>query len=270
MNSWMYKIGILVVFSTLLLSCKGEFEKVRASGDAQFILVKANEYFDKAQYLKAQTLYEQILTSFRGKAESEGMYFNYAQTHFELGNFILAAFYYESFTTNFASSPRVQDAAFKAAYCNFLLSPDASLDQESTLNAIEKFEEYANRYPDSDRIPEINRNIDAMRRKLEHKAFKTCKLYYDMKLYTSANRSFKNLLLEFPETQKADEIKYLIIKSSYLMAKNSVLSKQEERYEEVMKDYTTYKSKIMKSKYSNEISAMIKESELRLNYLRNG
>jgi outer membrane protein assembly factor BamD len=270
MNSWIYKMGLLVVLSTFLLSCKGEFEKVRASGDAQFILAKANDYFAKGQFLKAQTLYEQILTSFRGKAESEGMYINYAQTHFELGNFIMAAFYYESFTTNFASSPRVQDAAYKAAYCNFLLSPEPALDQQYTLKAIEGFEEYANRYPESDRIPEINRNIDAMRKKLEQKAFKTCKLYYDMKIYTSANRSFKNLLLEFPETQRADEIKYLIIKSSYLMAKNSVLSKQEERYEEVIKDYTTYKNKIKNSKYSNEINAMIKESELRLNYLRNG
>lgn len=262
---------IAVMLPVLFLaSCKGEFERVRASGDPQFILVKANEYFEKEEYLKAQTLYEQILTSFRGKAEAEQLYFNYANTHYNMGNYILSAFYFSNFSETFPSSPRREDASFMSAYSNYRLSPVPALDQASTKTAIAEFETFANTYTQSPRIPEVNKLIDELRAKLEVKAYRSSKLYYDMKQYQSASRAFKNLLQEYPETKKVDEIRYLIIKSAYLMAKNSVISRQEERYEEVLKEYNNYKSKLNSTPYYNEIVGMVKDSESRLKYLKNG
>ena len=215
-------------------------------------------------------MYEQVLTSFRGKAEAEQLYFNYANTHYNMGNYVLSAFYFSSFSETFPSSSRREDAAFMSAYSNYLLSPEPALDQAATKQAIAEFETFANTYTQSSRIAEVNNLIDVMRAKLELKAFRSSKLYYDMKQYQSASRAFKNLLQEYPETKKVDEIRYLIVKSAYLMAKNSVISRQEERYEEVLKEYNNYKNKLSSTPYNNEVVSMVKDSESRLKYLKNG
>lgn len=54
------------------------------------------------------------------------------------------------------------------------------------------------------------------------------------------------------------------------MAKNSVVSRQEERYEEVLSEFSSYRSKIKSDKYDNELNSIIKDSESRLKLLKNG
>lgn len=259
-------LALMVLFT----ACQSDFERVRASGDPAFILTRANEYFEKEDYLKAQALYEQIMGSFRGKSEAEGLYYSYANTHYKLNNFVLAAHYFNSFANTFPTSSKREEALYLSAMCNVKMSPESALDQKYSVTAIEELQMFANLYPASPRIPEVNKQIDELRAKLEEKEYRSAKLYYDMKQYQSASRSFKNILQDYPETSQADEIRFLIIKSSYLMAKNSVVSRQEERYEEVLSEFSSYRSKIKSDKYDNELNRIIKDSESRLKLLKNG
>ena len=84
------------------------------------------------------------------------------------------------------------------AYCNYLNSPDFTLDQTSTVDAIKDLQLFINMYPKSSRLSECNDLIDKLREKLESKDFRIAKLYFRMDDYSAAITSMNNILKDFP------------------------------------------------------------------------
>jgi len=178
-------IYILLIISSLT-ACKSEFEQVRISNDPERILTTSIKYFDKGDYLRAQTLMELILNQYRGTRQGEELFFKYAYTHFHLGNYQLAATYFTNFASTFGYSSYTEDADYMTAYSYYKQSPSFRLDQESSIKAIDVFQDFANKYPDSERVAECNKLIDELRAKLEEKAYAQGLLYYDLSQYQAA------------------------------------------------------------------------------------
>ena len=78
---------LALVLAGLFSGCKSEFEKVRTSGEPETILAKANEYYEAEDFQKSQALLELIISTYRGKAEAEDIYFKYAYTYYHLGQY---------------------------------------------------------------------------------------------------------------------------------------------------------------------------------------
>ena len=260
-------IGLLAVL--VFSACKSEFEKIRTSGDPALVLKKADTYYDEEEYQKAQTLYELVVGSYRGKAEAEDIYFKYAYTYYYLRQYVLAAYYFKNFAQTYGGSSKRQDAEFMVAYSNYQMSPTFRLDQTYTLKAIEEFQAFINAYPNNPRVAECNNLIDEMRAKLERKAFEEGVLYFDIRQYQSAMQSFENLLKDFPETDRADEVRYMIIKSSFLMAENSFVDKQEERYLETANLALEFLGRYDESEHVKEVSSILSNSQKKLKQLDN-
>lgn len=248
----------------IISSCKTEFEKVRTSGDPKLLLEKADEYFEEGDFQKAQTLYELIIPVYRGQAELEDIYYNYAYTYYNLGSYILAAYYFDNFGQTFGASPRREEIDFMAAYSNYKLSPSFRLDQKYTLQAIDKLQNFINTYTSSEKVDQANDLIIELRDKLEEKAFDSGKLYYEVRQYASAVQALDNLLKDFPETKRLEEVKYYIILAAFEYAENSVIDKQEERYRDVLKRTENFISKHSKSSYINEVRTINKKTEIKL------
>jgi outer membrane protein assembly factor BamD len=244
-------ISILLIISTLT-ACRSEFEKVRLSNDPERILNMSIKYYDKGEYLRAQTLMELILNQYRGTRQGEELFFKYAYTHYHLGNFTLAATYFTNFTTTFAYSSYTEEADYMIAYSYYKQSPSFRLDQESSIKAINAFQDFANKYPESQRVEECNKLIDELRGKLEEKAFAQGQLYYNLSDFEAAITSFKNMLKEFPETKQAEEIHFLIFKSSFQYALKSVYDKRAERYDEAREMYKEYIDHYPKGEHARE------------------
>jgi len=263
--------GRIIVFSILsilllgIVSCKSEYEAIRTSGDSQKIVEKAHEYFEKGDYLKAQTLYELIVNSVKGTAAAEQIYYNYAQTHFQLKSYILSAYYFKTFSQTFPNSGLREEADFMQAFNNYKLSPSFRLDQGNTKKAIQQFQLFANTYPTSPRLKDANSFIDELRVKLEEKAFDQAYLYYNLKQYQSATHAFENLIRDFPDSKDIERVRFLKAKAAYLLAENSVYTKQEERYETAKEYADRFISKYEKSQYLKEVRNIIKDSSNKLN-----
>lgn len=237
----------LILFICLLFSCKSSFEEVRRSNDPKTTLEAANKYFEDEDYLKAQALYELAVSYYRGKKEAEDLYYNYAYTYYHLKQYTLAAYYFNNFTKTFYNSPRKEEIAFMAAYSNYQLSPSHKLDQGPSVTAIEQLQTFINTYPSSPRVDESNKLIDEMREKLEKKSFEQGNLYYKLNNYQSAMTSFENLLKDYPETKRQEEVRYLIIQSNYQLAKKSVYEKMEKRLNDTIKKCNKFESKFADS-----------------------
>ncbi|MEL7161869.1 MAG: outer membrane protein assembly factor BamD, partial [Bacteroidota bacterium] len=184
----------LLAVTFLTFSCRSEFETIRTSGDPKLVLAKADEFYAAEEYQRAQTLYELSIAPYRGQAEAEEIAFRYAYTYYYTRQYVLASYYFKNFATTYGGSTLREEADFMSAYSNYQLSPVYRLDQSYSNKAIEGFEEFANRYPNSERVNEANRLIDEMRAKMEKKDFESAKLYVDLRRFESAQRSFENVL----------------------------------------------------------------------------
>jgi outer membrane protein assembly factor BamD len=255
-------LWILAAGSLLLANaCKSNFEQIRLSGDPKKIYESANTYYNKGDYQRAQTLYELIIGAFRGQPEAEEIYFKYADTYFQLEQYILASYYFKNFSNTFSLSEKREKADFMSAFCNFKLSPTFRLDQTYTKQAIDGFQLFVNTYPNSERVVQCNQLIIELRSKLERKAFEQGKLYYNLRQYQAAMHSLDNLLKDFPDTDNSEEIRFLILRSAYKLAENSIITKQDERYAEALEKAEEYLSRYSDSKHAKE-AANIRDASL--------
>lgn len=262
------KVNIFIVLLAIILgmtACKSEFEKVRTSNDPELLLKKADGYFEEGEYQKAQTLYELIIPSYRGRAELETIYYRYAYTYYNLQNYTLAAYYFDNFAETFPTSSYREEVSFMSAYSNYQMSPTFRLDQKFTQDAINQLQEFIDRFPNStERVDQANRLIGELRLKLEIKAIDQGRLYYDIKQYQAAIQSLENVLKDFPETKQGDAIRRLIVLSAYELATNSIITKQKERYEEVLDYADFFVKRHPDSAYWNEVKTIGKRAEQQL------
>ena len=86
-----------------------------------------------------------------------------------------------------------------------------------------------------------------------------------MEKYRSAVIAFKSALSEFPDTRFKEDIMFLALKSNYLYAENSVITKKVERFEETIKSYHNFVDSFRNSNYFREAenfySSSLKELE---------
>ncbi len=268
-----FRILCLGGLLSLAVGCKTEYEKVRTSGDADLIFETANELYDQGKYAKAQTLYEQVVNAYRGRAELQPAYYKYATTYFETGQFILAAYYFKNYAETYPGSDQRGEAQYMEAMSYVELSPDYLLDQEYTDKAIVALEQYANTYPDSERVPEINALLDELRAKLESKAFAGAVLYFDMQQYQAATQSFERVLQDYPDSDRAQLIRFRIANAHARLADNSVVAKRRERYDDALDAIGVYLKKYPDGSYAkvmrNErerITNLLKDNETYVRY----
>ena len=256
-----------VIAVVVIGGCRSEFEKVRLSNDPERILAEASKYYEEAEYLRAQTLYDIILSQYRGRPESEQIFFRYAYTYYYLRQYTLAAHYFNNFSNTFAYSEFREEADYMSAYANFQLSPSFRLEQSQTSQAIQGFQDFVNRYPNSPRVAECNRLIDEMRAKLEQKAYANAELYFEIGEYEGAIQSFENMLTDFPDTERVEFVRYQILRAAYLFAEKSIYEKRKERYELAIEKYMDFTRKFPNSNYKAEAETIYQDSQEQIKIL---
>ncbi len=252
----------IVLITSSLSACKSTFEQVRTSNDSQRILSESMKYYDRGDFYRAQTLMELILNQYKGTKEGEELFFKYAYTHYNMGNYQLASTYFTNFASTFTYSQYIEEADFMAAYSQFKLSPSFRLDQEPSEKAINAFQDFANKYPDSDRVPKCNELIDQLRAKLEEKAFAEGMLYYNLGQFEAAVYSFQNMLTEYPESSRAEFVRFLIFKASFLYAQKSIYDKRAERYDEAQLRFQEYVNHYPAGKNMHEARDLHKQIQI--------
>ena len=74
-------------------------------------------------------------------------------------------------------------------------------------------------------------------------------LYFQMSDYKASVVAMGNHLKDFPGSKNAEELNYLIIKSYYLLALNSIESKKQERFKLAADSYIKFLDNYPKSDY---------------------
>lgn len=246
-----HKIGWMLLALLLLAGC-GEYEKLLKSRDYPVKFEKAMEYYVAGEFVKSATLFDQIDNIYRGTTKADTVKYYQAMSYYGQRDYILAGHYFSELATTYTNSDYVEESEFMTAYCFYKLSPRPSLEQESTFKAINALKMYIVRYPTSPRVNECRELIAELSDKIVEKSYNSAKLYYDLGYYRSAVIALRNSLSEYPDTKYREELMFLILRSSYLLADNSVESRKKERMQATADEYLSFKSEFPESKYSKD------------------
>lgn len=254
----LYIAGVIVV---LVVSCSG-YEKVLKSSDYDLKYKEALRYYTKAKpdYTRAANLFDQVAPVMRGTPQADTVYYYQAMSYYYQRDYILAGHYFRMFTRIYGASPFVEHAEFMGAYCYYMQSPRPSLDQTNSVQAIQAFQLYLIKYSDSERAKEVEGYMNELMNKLVEKSYMSAKLYYDLEDYKASIVALNNSLVKYPETKYREEIMFMIVKSSYMLAFNSVRSKQKERYQDTIDEYYSFASEYPESKFMREAKRFYKNS----------
>lgn len=246
-------LHLILLSSLLWVSCQSNFEKIQKSKDYAMKLQKANEFYDQHKYSKANTLYEELLTIYKGTKEFESIYYRYSNTFYFNNNYLAASYHYKNFADLFPKSAKAEECEYLNALCLYKLSPEYTLDQTNTVKSIGEMQTFVNTHPESKHVAEANRSIDESREKLEQKDVYGAELYYKITEYRAAGVAFEQILRKYPDSKNADYYASMIIRSNYEFARNSVPEKQVERYSRVIADYLEFVKKYPNSRYKADM-----------------
>lgn len=237
-----WKILAGALFLTIaggLTSCS-KYNKLLKSQDIELKYQKALEFYAEEDYQRALPLFEEMIAVTRGTSRSETVYYHYAYCYYGIRDFYLASFYFDTFTKTYPNSDKVEECAFMAAYCHYMNSPIPSLDQSDTKRAIDKFQLFLEKYPETNRKDTCNALVSELVGKLETKAFDNAALYHQVQQYKAAVVALNNVIKDYPNSEYKEEVLFLILESNYLLASRSVESKKHERLKNTVKSYHNF------------------------------
>lgn len=259
-----YKLLYLLILCTVCTSC-GEYVRLQKSTDPEEKFNAGKNYFQEKKYAKSITMFESIVQYYRGTPKAEELLYLLAESYMGQGDYFSASEYFQAYLRNFPRGQFAQESRYKVAYCYYLDSPDARLDQDATYNAVDAFYEFIELYPESDRVSEARKYLFEMENKLAYKEYLNARLYYNLGLYGGNNYqacvvTVENVLKDYPETIYRDDLLFLVLQSKAKEASMSVPEKKAERYSEVIDEYYRYTNEFDHGKHAKEAAKILKEA----------
>ena len=258
--------GVLFAAAAVILSGCGEYEKLLKSRDFQKKYDMGVQLYEEGEFAKAGTLFDQVANIFRGTTKADTVKYYQAKSYYGQRDYMMAGYYFNELSATYASSVYLEEADFMTGYCFYKQSPRAELDQQTTFKTITAMQMFMVKYPTSERAVQCQEIITEMSDKLVKKSFISARLYYDLGYYKSAILALRNSLIDYPDTRYREELLFLILKSSYLLADGSIPSKQRERFQATVDEYYSYIGEFPEGPNSREAKRMYESSS---KYLEN-
>lgn len=236
-----FKILAILLLAAIASGCS-PYYKLLKSNDSMAKYESAMANYKAKKYEKAKALFDSALPTLVGTAYEDTIIFTMGKAFYESKDYETAGELMDQYRNKFPRSGFTPEAEYIYAMSFYKLSGDVEKDQTSTKRAISAFGEYINRYPQSKFTPEIKELTEELYDKLYLKKYLNGALYYKLEYYLSAITSLRAVLKEDPETPYREDIEYLICKSWYEYAKNSIPSRQLDRYLKTIDAYYNFKA----------------------------
>lgn len=272
MTKQIYKIWLLacITIGMLSLSSCSEYQQILKSKDPDFKYQKALAFFENKQYVKSQTLLDEVTAYYRGTDRSQDVLIYLSRSYMGQKNYTSAAEYYQAYIRNYPKGRYIAEARFQVGHCYYLDSPDARLDQTITKKAIDFFTQFIELYPTNPYAEQAYKEMNELYDKLAEKEYLSAKMYYNLGTYLgnnylSAEIVAKNALKTYPTNKYQEELNWLILQAKYQQMINSLDNKREDRARETNDEYYNFITEYPTSKHLDAAKKINKETEKILN-----
>ena len=251
----------IILAGTLLFSCNSPYEALLRSQDVQTVYDGAMKFYNDGKYLKAATLFENLLLYVQGTEKDDTVQFYQGLSNFKYGDLVTAETIFEQFIKTFPRSPYTEEAKFLRIECLYQSTYRYELDQMPTYKAMSAINEFLYEHPNTTNKKRCRDMLVDLQERLDRKSFEAAKLYYTIEDYRAASYALKNTLKENADNQYREDIMYYIVAANYMYANNSVHSKQKERFLTLIDEYYNFISEFPDSKYRKELDAMFAKAQ---------
>lgn len=262
----MRRQSIILLLSLVVFASCGDYQKLLKSTDPELKYTKAVEYFDKGDFMRATTLFDEISTYYKGTERSETILNYLAKSYIGQKDYFTASEYFKTYVKTYPKGKYVVEAKYMIGYCFYLDSPDARLDQSTTLDAVSALQEFVDVYPESERVPEAMKLLDELNDKIAYKYYLNSKLYYNLgnymgNNYESAVITAQNALKRFPSNKYREELSIIILDAKYEQAVQSIEEKKLDRYRSAIDEYYNYINEYPEGKLRKHADKIFNESK---------
>ena len=258
----LFSFCLLPIAYCLLLftsSCETP-EKVLKSNDLDYKKAKAISWYNKKEYFKCIPVLEELIGLMKGRESTEELYYMYAMANYKQGDYMISAYHFKNFYDLYPNGAHAEECLYMFAKSNQMQSPKPDLDQTFTYKALEAYALFLTSFSEGKYIQECNEAVKVLRKKLEKKALNAAELYYRTENYKAAATSYIQILKDFPDIAEVEKVSYMIVKSDYKFAYNSIPAKKAERFNNVIKAYGEFKYKFSGSKYLDDAAKSEQQS----------
>jgi len=267
---FMKRLIYIFIIALTFGSCS-EYQKAIKSEDIAVKFEMATELYDAGKYRKALRLFDQIAPKYRGKPQAQKLMYMKSMSHYNVGDYYTSNYEMERFVNSYPESEKAEEIAFLAAKSYYYLPPVYSKEQKETVEAIEKIQTFINSYPNSTYLAEANKMVKELDFKLEKKAYEIAKQYHTVaphnRDYEAPIKAFDNFILDYPGATHKEQAMFYRLDSAYNLALNSVEYKKEERIENAIAFYNTFKRRYANSEFIEKADEMNAElTELKNQY----
>ncbi len=208
-------------------------------------LAKADELYELGKYARAADLYGEVYFE-RQSASSARALLRQADCLFKTNKFAEARLLYQEFSDSFPTHPDVPTAVFRYAVCLFEESLGPQYDQTETLQSIDAFRRFIDKYPNSERYADAIGYIQKAQYKLIEKKYLTGYIYYRMKDYSSALMYFREVT-ELGNTDRLD--REALYYSALLLYKQNLQDQARTEHDRLVAKYPGSKEAKKLAKY---------------------
>ncbi len=220
---------ILIVLITVILDCAGNKPKSSLTAEEYFKL--AIEEFNDEDYFEANQDFTVIVFRFPGGVIADSAQFYLGETHYKMGEFLIAASEYEKLVTDMPNSSLVPQAQYKLAESFEQMSPRAELDQSYAIKAIRAYQTFVEDYPRDPLKEQAEKKMLDLRSKLALKDLKSAKIYRKMRKFKAAIIYYDSILHDYYDTEWADEAMYGKILTYIDMGDYGAAKKEKQKFE---------------------------------------
>lgn len=189
----------VVCAAALLGGCVGGMPKVPASPNA--VLERADDYFRRGKEREAIALYGQYIERYPGHERVDYAQFRLAEGYFKTEEYGLASVEYQILIANYGYSEWVDDAVFQLGVCSWLEAPRYPRDQQKSIDALGRFNQFLLTYPDHLRAAEARDYIRKINAHLGEKAYSAAKWYYRQHEPKAALVYCEKIIREYPDNE---------------------------------------------------------------------
>lgn len=265
-------LGIL--FASVAFAGCGEYNAVQKLADYDYRYEVAKANYAEGHYGKATQLLSDLLAPLKGTQYGEESLYLVAQSCFRNKDYESASTFYRKYYQSYPKGEFVEQARYGCGYSLYKLTPDARLDQSSTMEAITEFQNFLDYYPHTSLREQTTQMIYALQDKLVEKEFLAAKLYYDLGGYVG-NMSYggsnyeacvvtaENALKDYPyaTAERREEFSVMIVRAKYHLAMKSVEEKRIERFRDAIDECYAFRNDYPESKHLKEVNTMLANAE---------
>jgi len=152
---------------------------------------------------KAIEIYKKIVANSSFGEYADKSLFNMAVCYRRLQKYKESIDVYETLITDYPSSPLLQEAKYELASTTYEAALDPEYDQESTDEALEKFERISRTTPVPAIAKEADKVINELKNRKADSILKIAGFYEKQKKYPSAVIYYKEVIKKYPDTRAA-------------------------------------------------------------------